>query len=260
MKNHKNLTALIASLGMTAAAHSAVITWGTSVQMYQGDVSDETFVSTDGTSLVALNGSDGPNDATVNGVTFVGGVTDTAVTGVGGESITVITGTNNNGSFQDGEYDGSNDISALIQGGIWGSDRVDFAGLAIGNVYQIQLFGNDARGNRSTNFIGGVGNGTGSGGAVASLQLNNSPADGSAPTLPQSDVGDYIIGTFTADAVTQSFDVYGTNSGVIANLAIGDSRAHVNAIQLRGLGPAVPEPSSALLALIGLSFGLRRRR
>lgn len=260
MKKTKFTLCSIALLGMTAAVHSATISWDSSVQMFQGSTV-ETFVSTTGSSVVALNGTgDAANgNVTVNGVSFSQAAQGTTVTGALGATVTVSAGNIHNSAFGDGEFNSNAAIYHLIQGAIYNTSAVSFGGLTIGNEYQIQLFMNDARGNRSTNFIGGVGNGTGAGGVAATLQLNNSPADGSAPVAPQTDAGDSIIGTFIADAATQSFDVYGTNSGNVANLGIGDSRAHVNAVQLRDI-TAVPEPSSALLALLGLGFGLRRRR
>ena len=234
MKN-STITSIGLMIGLSSLLPAAPITWDESVQMYQGS-SVETFVSTKGIALVALNGTIDSGDATVNGVTFIGADTDVTVTGAGGESIVVNAGIGNNNAFQDGEFDGNAEITNLIGSGIWQADSVTLGGLTIGEEYQIQLFGNDARGNRTTNYIGGVGDGVGSATAVATYLLNNSPTDG-APTLPQTEVGDSIIGTFIADAATQSFNVFGTNSGVVENLGIGDSRAHVNAIQLRRLLP-----------------------
>ncbi|MDA7881972.1 hypothetical protein N9A94_06665 [Akkermansiaceae bacterium] len=239
MKNSTITKSLGLMIGLSSLLPAAQITWDSSVQMYQGSTV-ETFVSTKGTSLVALNGTITTGDATVNGVTFIGADTDVTVTGPGGHTIVVVAGIGNDNAFQDGEFDGNAEITNLIGSAIWQADSVTFGGLTIGEEYQIQLFGNDARGNRSTNFIGGVGDGLGSATAAATLQLNNSPTAG-APTLPATEVGDSIIGTFTADAETQSFNVFGTNSGDIANLGLGDSRAHVNAIQLRLLPPDLDE-------------------
>lgn len=236
MKNSTITKSLGLMIGMSSLLPAAPITWETSVQMYQGGTV-ETFVSTNGIGLIALNGTVATGNATVNGVTFIGANTDVTVTGSEGHTIVVVAGTGHNNAFQDGEFDGNAEITNLIGSGIYGADSVTFGGLTPGEEYQIQLFGNDARGNRSTNYIGGVGDGTGSITAAATLLLNNSPADGSAPVAPQTNAGDYIIGTFTADAATQSFNVFGTNSGDVANLSIGDGRAHVNAIQLRLLPP-----------------------
>ncbi|MDB4500741.1 hypothetical protein N9224_01015 [Akkermansiaceae bacterium] len=223
-------------IGLSSLLPAAPITWETSVQMYQGGGA-ETFVSTKGIALVALNGTVDSGDATVNGVTFIGANTDVTVTGPGGESILVNAGIGNNNAFGGGEFAGNTEVTNLLGSAIWQSDSVTLGGLTIGEEYQIQLFGNDARGNRSTNFIGGVGDGLGSATATGTLLLNNSPSDGSAPVDPQTNIGDYIIGTFIADDAFQSFNVFGTNSGVVENLGIGDSRAHVNAIQLRLILP-----------------------
>jgi hypothetical protein len=56
--------------------------------------------------------------------------------------------------------------------------------------------------------------------------------------------GMYVIGTFTADGLSQTVNVSDTNE------------AQINAVQLR----AIPEPSAALLGGIGMLALLRRRR
>jgi len=212
-------------------ASGAVISWGSTGQLYTGNAADESFISTNGTLVEAVNG--GGTTETANGVTFTGfvGANGTADTSPGG-FITVNGAITNANAFTQAEF-GNNAVGNLIHSALWSADRVILNNLIVGNLYEIQILMNDARGNRSVNFIGGVGDGTLSGTPAANLLLNNSPADGSAPVLPQSNAGDFITGTFTADATSQSFDVYGTNSGNVANLAIGDSRAHVNALQLR---------------------------
>jgi MYXO-CTERM domain-containing protein len=65
-------------------------------------------------------------------------------------------------------------------------------------------------------------------------------------------VGQFVLGTFTADATSQ----------VIA--FNGPSGPNLNGLQLRQVGPspAVPEPGTALagLVLVGLCGTMRRRR
>lgn len=240
------------------SASAATITWQPSVNMYQG-ATVETFVDTTGTALVGVNGTDDATNGnvSVNGVAFTQALNNETVVGGGGESITV-NGNNVHGSaFQDGEFSSNANIFHLIQGGVWQATSVDFAGLTIGQQYLVQVFTNDARSSRTSNVQTGFGDGTGSVAPVAISNNNNSPTNGDPAVLPDTEAGDSIIGTFTADATTQSFNVFGTNSG--SGHSTGSSQAHVNAIQLRDLGP-VPEPGSlALMGLGGLLIARRRR-
>jgi len=249
-------TAAVALLVFSPAmASAATIVWQPSVNMYQG-ATVQTFVDTTGDPLVGFNGTNDSADGnvTVNGVSFTQAGNNSTVVGGGGESITV-NGNNVHGSaFEDGEFSGDADIFHLIRGGVWGATSVDLAGLTVGAPYLVQVFTNDARSSRDANSIAGFGDGSATG-AVGISALNNSPGGGTADD-DNPEAGDSIIGTFIADATTQSFQVFGTNSGDINDLAMGDSRAHVNAIQLR----AIPEPASlALLALGSMAMlGVRR--
>ncbi|MDB4409051.1 PEP-CTERM sorting domain-containing protein, partial [Akkermansiaceae bacterium] len=76
--------------------------------------------------------------------------------------------------------------------------------------------------------------------------------------------GDYLIGTFTADAASQTFRMGATRAGNYVDGQAYDNsnggQAQINALQVRDLG-VVPEPSStALLGLGGLALILRRRK
>lgn len=239
-------------------ASAATITWQPSVNMYQG-ATVETFVSTAGDVAAALNASgdtSGDEDTTVNGVAFTGAGMGVTVGGTGTETITINGGSDNVGSFGDGEFTSNGAIFHLIRGAVFGVDSVTLSGLQSGQQYLVQVFNNDARGNRNLNFIAGYGDGTGSTEPVAFSDLNNSPVDGSAPVLPQTDAGDSIIGTFTADSATQSFNVFGSNGGAGSTFTQGDGRAQINAIQLR----LVPEPASLALLAMGCFAMLGGRR
>ncbi|MDA7881971.1 PEP-CTERM sorting domain-containing protein [Akkermansiaceae bacterium] len=253
-----SLTAILTSLGMTAAAHSATISWATPANMHSGDPDDASFISTNGTLVDAVNG--GGITATVNGIEFTGLTgTQTAGQNLSSGNFSFANHNDNGSAFTQAEFGGGTvGVGDLIQSGLWAVDSVTLTGLTIGNSYEVQILANDGRGSRSDNFMVGYGDGNVTGPQVIGI-LNNQPdAGGDGPAGTGGTTGQHFIGTFTADATTQSFQAFGTNSGVIANLGLGDSRAHVNAIQLRNT--TIPEPSSALLALIGLGFGLRRRR
>lgn len=247
------LLSCVAAVGSHLSA--ATIAWQPSVNLYQGSTV-ETFVTTQGDGLVAVNATNDTTNGnvTVNTVAFTQALNNATVTGSGGESITV-NGPNIHGSaFGDGEFTSNANIFHLIQGAAWGATSVDFAGLTIGQEYLIQVFVNDARTSRSLNTQTGFGDGTGSASPVATANNNNSPTDGSTAVFPDTEAGDYIIGTFVADAETQSFNVFGASNGV--SFSQGNGAGHVNGIQLR----AIPEPSSALLlGLAGSFIALRRR-
>lgn len=249
--------------GMCAQLSAAVISWQSSVDMYDGSNSDA-FVDNVGTSVIAVNPSSGSHgDITLNGVTFVaanltalnGGVTSNGVTYTS-------TQPSQNGptTFGDGAFSSNGDIFNVLSGASWSPGTQTFSGLTVGDTYSIQIFSNDARNGRNSNFVAVFSDGTQSvadsmaAGTAGFNQLDNrSPDNGSGNAG-----GDYIIGTFTADATTQSFDASGsTNGGSSLNSV---DRAQINGIQLRNIS-VIPEPSSALLTgLAGLLFMFRRRQ
>ncbi|MDB0068295.1 PEP-CTERM sorting domain-containing protein [Akkermansiaceae bacterium] len=253
------LTGALCSV-MASNAGAALITWQNAVNMFSGDANDASFISTNGVLVDAANG--GGTTVTVNGVLFSG------ITGTQSGGQNLVSGNfsflnhNDNGSAfgQGGFSGGTADVGTLIQSAIWGAQGVTLTGLTSGNVYEIQILTNDARNNRSDNFISGYGDGVNAGSPAVIAIMNNQPnATGDGPTGTGDNSGQYVIGTFTADATTQTFESFGTNSGVVGNLTLNDSRAQFNGIQLRNL--SIPEPSSILLTgLAALGFIGRRRR
>ena len=257
------LTGALCSL-IASNAGAALISWGTPTDMFSGDANDASFISTNGVLVDAANGG-----STLAGPTVVNGVPFNSIAGTNAGGQNLVSGNfsflnhNDNASaFGQGEFGGGTaGVGDLIQSGIWGAQGVTLTGLTIGNDYEVQILGNDARGNRSDNFMAAYGDGSGSvTPASGVVLLNNKPnAGGDGPAGSGGTTGQYIIGTFTADATEQTFLSYGTNSGNIGSLNNGDSRAHFNAIQLRNT--TVPEPSSVLLTgLAALGFIGRRRR
>ena len=106
-------------------------------------------------------------------------------------------------------------------------------------------------------FQTGFGDGSGSTAPVAISDLNNSPPgtmlvpDPMDPTgmtminglipavFPQTEAGDFIIGTFTATGTSLTFNVFGSNVAPVDDPATfnagstGDGRAQINGVQLR---------------------------
>jgi hypothetical protein len=125
--------------------------------------------------------------------------------------------------------------NAVIKDTSSGPPQVDltFSGLSIGTSYAIQLWVNDSQATTNAMFLAG--------GNFAGMDPNTTNAVGG--------VGQYILGTFTADFATQTVGVNG-NPGLI------------NAVQLRS---AVPEPVTLGLlttaaSLLFLYRGHRYRR
>ncbi len=250
---------IIGAVCMAAvASQAATITWQSSVQMYQGTTS-QTFVDTTGSLVLGFTGSaTTTGNITVNGVNFDyidgavlnGGYTDNGVTI---SSSTVLGG--HDTAFGDGSFDSDGNIYNLIASGMWGPTTVSLSGLTVGQEYMFQIFVNDSRtgsgrdSDWQTGFTDGVGTGTGSITGAASLN-NRDPSDFSGETS-----GDYIIGTFTADAATQSFETYGTSDG--GATWTNSSRAQLNGLQIR----AIPEPATlGLVAAFGGAVLFIRRR
>jgi len=103
--------------------------------------------------------------------------------------------------------------------------------LTAGNTYQVQIWAQSNNSSRYQWVSGGDG-----AGAVA-LQFDMG-----------ADNGQYAIGSFVASSASETLRIWGNQSG------------QINAIQVRDLG-VIPEPSTAILAGLGLAgLTLRRRR
>jgi hypothetical protein len=121
---------------------------------------------------------------------------------------------------------------------------ITLGGLTVGRKYLLQFWVSDPRGG---NLLS------------RTETLTGSAADVNAPTLayagPGSVDGQWVIGTFTADATSQSLSLTGGNS----NATSGDpGSAQVNLLQLRDVTSA-PEPA-LLGSLTLLSYPLLARR
>lgn len=120
------------------------------------------------------------------------------------------------------------------------STTYTFTNLNIGQTYLVQFWLNDSRG--TTGTVGR--NNTLTAGNSVMLDVNVSNTTGG--------LGQYVIGTFIADASIQSISVV---PGFVSPSTTAD--LYLNAFQIR----AIPEPSSMVLLILSLvSFCAMRRR
>jgi hypothetical protein len=223
-------TAAVVSAAMvilsSSISHAAVITWGTAT-----DVVATTDVSTAGTSVGAFNlAARSADTATVavNGVTFTGLTSPSPLTNTGAAAPNQLNGgtsgnANYNTLLNTAAFGGGTSTTMTLGGG----------NLVSGEDYLIQVWfveerttGSPALNTRVMTYGDGNGNTVNLGGTVGLL-------------------GQYAIGTFTADGPNQTLTL-ATN---------GFAQSHLTAYQIR----LIPEPSVALLSALS-AFALGRRR
>lgn len=193
----------------------------------------------------------------------LGGTIEYAVAWTGNGPVSVTLDDSSVVNFQSGTIDGSGQIQVSGAYGICGTNCAEYYGtsnsafnaamggfaydgqqvatltdLVIGTQYSIQLFSIDNRGccGHQTQY------------------WDDLTGNASVGYAHNADV--YIIGSFVADAITQSFRGY-TNTSFQCSAA---QCTNLNAAVLRSQAAEVPEP--AMLGLFGLglvSLGLRRR-
>jgi hypothetical protein len=236
-------TLLLSAFG---AANAAVITWDT-----PATITGDGDVSTTGTALAAFNINGA--STTVNGVNFDpfaadwGSTNGSATVGnftmTGGTYVFAYTATSTSPVYTS--------LSAAYQELVgtalswpYPDMTLTMGGLTVGQQYQFQVWANHAA---DENYLYGlfVDNG------AVHLSAGDSQQDQQTQQYVLSSLGDFVTGTFTADASSQDI-VFGA-----------DEVGYINAFQLRALDsqpPTVPEPGSLVLAGLGLAtLGWSRR-
>jgi hypothetical protein len=243
MKSMIWLCIAISALAGTNPSYAGVITWAS-----PANISGDADVSTTGTLVGAVHIGDlGIVAATVNGVTFTPFTISSAngsnpITDPSGRftlSGAAVNGTNAYGSLAAPFSTLSSSYQSLLNGGDFGAGNslqvLTINNLNPGTTYQFQFWSNDSRGIFHT-----IVNATAGNTVAVDANVEGNTAGG---------IGQFAIGTFTADATMQVIDFQGAPGG-------GTSE---NAFELRIL--TVPEPGSGLLVLAALGgYVIRRRR
>ena len=258
-KNLKAVLAVSAFVALTPLAQSAVVTWNP-----VSDITGDTDVSTLGTLERAYNfGSSYPSPpytvttTTVNtvvfsafGITWDPGTTVPSVT-VGSTTLSGLAGVSGYSGFgAPGTFTSLTPAyQALLGQGAskvvgsvgTGTVTLTLAGLTVGQQYLFQTFANDSLyygslGWTRATFV--------SDGVTSPVELIQNTTD------TTGGVGQYVIGTFTADATSQIF--------TFDRSATVSDQIDVSGFQLR----TVPEPSTWVLLVLGgtlLKVAFRRR-
>jgi MYXO-CTERM domain-containing protein len=237
--------AIVASVAacIAPAAQGAAITWGTPTN----DTGNSSDIINSGTFIDSA--FIGNSSVTANGVTFNG--LNSSVDGGGaitGAVATFDSGSNirvNNLQYQctscfpgpDGFFSDSN-YQALTGQMAFSTDAepaIVIGGLTVGDDYQVQIFTSYWNNNFSTAYS------VNSDGSDGSGYLNLGDSDSPAQ---------YVTGTFTADATSQTIYAVGNVSDIDT----------FDAIQVRSAVSSTPEPAPLALLTLGLGvIGLLRR-
>lgn len=229
----RTFAAVVAAAVIAGQANASTITWGLAT-----DTTGPSSVSSTDSLVKAFDS--GGTGATVNGVSF-------ASAGAAGDDVYDALSLLSSGSFDrfDNDADlGDAGLDLLLRTGDYVQQlapvSITLTGLVIGKEYELQVFFMDQRdingppagcagcNDRQVTLTSGAG----------SVTLEADPGNTSAAPF-----GQYVLGTFTADATTQAFDL----SGPVVQ--------QINAWQLR-----VPEPSAiALLAFGAVALSWRMR-
>lgn len=249
--------AAVTLAALAGAAHGTVITWGAAMNIV-GDAD----VSTNGALVGAYNFA-GPQ-TTVNGVNFAAWELGSTTIDRGTCPALPATGTytagNNSLSYSLGNCVGdiisngdtsslaspfsslSSDYQSLLgTAGIRGDRDITLSlgGLIVGQSYEAQIWSSDSNDYDPPGF-------------TYPLSIDGRVSLDPNTSLVEGGLGQYVIGTFMADAAFQSIILNGSEVGIF------------NGFQLRALRAAsVPEPASVglvALGLLGMFLASRRSR
>lgn len=211
-------------------AQASVITWLPT----QNIANDNDIVNT--TSLFQANNlGQLSGNTTVNGVTFTG-INSNGTHG----NVTILSGFYNNftGAMTGNTTLLSPEYTTLMDGFQWGGTNVTvrFSNLTIGNDYLVQFWVNDRRTSTSTALYTIFNDGNG----------NTANAFWRVPA--NNNLGQYVTGTFMADATTQN---------ITLTVGGGSSANILNAYQI---STVVPEPGTLALLAFGSIAIMKFRR
>ncbi|MFM2241867.1 MAG: hypothetical protein RLZ97_722 [Verrucomicrobiota bacterium] len=248
-----NASGVIAITLLAPSSHAAVITWGAAFN----------FTHTDETLF--LNGFDSSRNGGVTApgaVTLVGaydyGNTNASPTTINGMSFAKLSG---NTDFW-GDTGIDPDIDSVLSGhrAEAGTFTLNLTDLTIGTLYQIQLIGiHDSRGSgiKERQYEVSFGGSDFTVGGTAPV-LTRAGYNNTNPATPPTYQGfvsyGTVVGTFTADATTQSIQL---RSNTLDGNLSDDPDPGLGGYILHS---AVPEPSVALLGGLGCFVMMRRRR
>jgi autotransporter-associated beta strand protein len=240
------LTSLLAVLTLFAQAQfglrAATITWGPATI-----IAATNDVSTAGTSKYAYDWAGNPGSLTLNGVPFTGITNAVGSTADGNLAISGFGSRNTNAFTTTSTPFGSlpTAYKPALQGGAFNNDgspaTVTLSNLIAGANYSVQVWIGDPRGGSAT--VGTNRIQTVTSGANSVVLTNN-------VTHTTGGLGQYAIGTFTADATTQAFTISG---GLIVS-GSGTASSQINALQVRDI-TGVPVATPAFSPVAGTYVG-----